>query len=52
MNEDLIQACYFVWRSGFKREKGLQYCSDVLGYKPLEEDYVEAFRIMFNRYLG
>lgn len=47
-NQQLLQACYDVWRKGFKREKGLQYCADVLGYKPLEHDYVEHFKKMFD----
>lgn len=47
-NPQLLQACHDVWRKGYKREKGLKYCADVLGYKPLEYDYIEHFKKMFD----
>lgn len=47
-NTKLLQACYTVWRRGYKRNKGLLYCAEALGYTPLEQDYVEHFKKMFD----
>lgn len=48
LNQELLDACRQVWRKGLKREKGLQHCAKVLGYKPLLSDYLEHFAFMFN----
>ncbi|AGG58244.1 hypothetical protein VPDG_00083 [Vibrio phage henriette 12B8] len=48
MNKELLDACYDVWRLGYKREKGLAHCAKLLGYKPLVTDYVEHFKYMFD----
>lgn len=47
-NTKLLQACYTVWRRGYKRDKALQYCAEVLRYTPMEQDYVEHFKKMFD----
>lgn len=51
-NKHLLQTCKVVWKRGYKREKGLQYCREVLGYVPLEQVYIEHFRKMFENELG
>ncbi|AUR92318.1 hypothetical protein NVP1170O_205 [Vibrio phage 1.170.O._10N.261.52.C3] len=47
-NQELIQACYEVWRKGYKREKALDYIANSLGYRPLEDVYIRHFKFMFD----
>lgn len=52
LNKKMIDACKHVWRSGFKREKGLAYVSSVMGFVVPEWSYVEHLQAMLDIELG
>lgn len=51
-NKKMIDACHHVWRQGYKRQKGLEYVSSVMGFDVPEWTYVDHFRAMLDIHLG
>lgn len=47
VNKEMYEACKHVWRTGMRREAGMAYVTQAMGFSVPEWQYVEAFRMMF-----